>query len=218
MTEVLVVVAHPDDAELAVGATIAHLVARGVGVTVACFTVSEPRPGPRRERVAAAGRAAAVLGHRLLWVADATLDQVEDIPEYEAVRHVDALVERVRPDALITHWENDSHGDHVRVARAVVSASRRCPGTSLLQFGPNEYATARHAEFVPNVYFPIADQLDLKKEAIACYSYPGQGFRGVDADAVELLARARGLAVNVPAAEGLRLVRHTAGPSRASFL
>ncbi|WP_327286422.1 MULTISPECIES: PIG-L deacetylase family protein [unclassified Streptomyces] len=218
MTHVLIVAAHPDDAELALGGTIAHLTDHGTEVTVALFTVSETAgnadPGRRARRIEAAEAAAGILGHRLHWLGDGHYDQVEDVPEYRAVGFVDDLVARTGPDTVISHWDGDSHGDHVRVARAVIASSRRWPHAALAQFGPNEHRTVRHAEFVPNLYVPTAGQLARKARALACHRYPGQGFRALDTDAVELFDRARGAAVGLDAAEGLRLVRHRFTPGR----
>ncbi|MEV6581962.1 PIG-L deacetylase family protein [Streptomyces sp. NPDC051582] len=218
MTRVLIVAAHPDDAELALGGTIAHLTEHGTEVTVALFTVSETAgredPGRRARRIEAAEAAAGVLGHRLHWLGDGRYDQVEDIPEYRAVGLVDELVAHTGPDTVISHWDGDSHGDHVRVARAVVASSRRWPQAALAQFGPNEHRTVRHAEFVPNLYVPTGGQLARKARALACHRYPGQGFRALDTDSVELFDRARGAAVGLDAAEGLRLVRHRFTPGR----
>ncbi|MEV6394688.1 PIG-L deacetylase family protein [Streptomyces sp. NPDC051907] len=212
MTRVLIVAAHPDDAELALGGAIAQLADRGAEVTVALFTVSETAaahdPDRRARRIAAAEAASRVLGHRLHWLGDGQYDQVEDIPEYRAVGLLDDLVAQIGPDTVISHWDGDSHGDHVRVARAVVASSRRWPHAALLQFGPNEHRTVRHAEFAPGLYIPTVDHLPRKLRALACYAYPGQGYRALDPDAVELLDRARGAAVGLAAAEGLRLVRH----------
>ncbi|WP_324789449.1 PIG-L deacetylase family protein [Streptomyces sp. H51] len=213
MSGVLVVAAHPDDAELAVGGTLALLGDRGTEATVAVVAVSEADEEHRRLRVRAAERAASILGHRLRWLAREPLDQVEDIPEYEVVRLVDDLVAQVRPDAVLTHWEGDSHGDHVRVARAVVSSSRRWPEVSLCQFGPNEHRTTRFLEFVPNVFVPIADQLPRKLDALRSFSYPGQGFRPLDEEWARQQALLNGRHVGVPAAESLRLLRcRTDGP------
>ncbi|MFG2310961.1 PIG-L deacetylase family protein [Streptomyces sp. NPDC048566] len=218
MSRVLIVAAHPDDAELALGGTIARLTDGGAQVTVALFTVSETAAaddsGRRRRRVAAAEAAAEVLGHRLHWLGDGRYDQVEDLPEYRAVGLVDDLVAQTDPDTVISHWDGDSHGDHVRVARAVVASSRRWPHAALAQFGPNEHRTVRHAEFVPHLYVPTSDQLARKARALACYRYPGQGFRPLDAGTVELFDRARGAAAGLEAAEGLRLVRHRLTPGR----
>lgn len=214
----LVIAAHPDDAELAVGGTIAALTGRGAKVTVAVLTVSEtPSDGDRdrrTRRVAAAEAAATLLGHDLVWVADGQYDQVEDIPAYRVVALLDELLDRVRPDTVISHWDGDSHTDHVRVAQAVVSASRRRPEVTFLQFGPNEHRTVRHAQFAPTVYVPMGDHGAAKARALACYSYSGQGFRALDLETVEAFDRARGAAVGTRAAEGLVLLRHRLAPDR----
>ncbi|GAA3379455.1 PIG-L family deacetylase [Streptomyces sannanensis] len=209
---VLVITAHPDDAELAVGGTVAALTAQGTAVTVAILTVSETAsaaaPDRRSHRIAAAEAAATLLGHRIEWIAGGRYDQVEDLPEYRVVELVDELIDRVGPDSVITHWDGDSHGDHVRVARAAIASSRRWPQTAFLQFGPNEPRTVRHAQFVPNVYIPIGAHAQVKARALACFRYPSQGFRALDTGAVETFDRARGAAVGTEAAEGLLLVRH----------
>lgn len=217
MTGLLVVAAHPDDAELAVGGTLARMADAGVRTTVAVVAVSERDPHRRHLRTVAAEHAAKVLGYELRWLAD-DLDQVEDLPEYDLVRRVDALVDEVVPAAVLTHWDGDSHGDHVRVARAVVSSSRRWPGVTLAQFAPNEHRTARWHEFVPNVFVTIGEQLDRKVEALAAYSYPGQGFRALDLDWVRHLAVTYGHVAGEPAAEALRLLRHRAGAGSALFV
>ncbi|MGW1605513.1 PIG-L deacetylase family protein [Streptomyces eurythermus] len=207
MTRVLVVAAHPDDAELAVGGTLALLADRGAEVTVALATVSEFRTDLRPLRRAAAEEAAGIIGHRIRWMAEGHYDQVEQLPDYRLVELVDAVVEEIDPAVVITHWEGDSHGDHVRLARSVLASSRRWPGTGLVQFGPNEYRTPLHGEFTANLYVPITEQLERKKKALRCYRYPGQGFRAPDEDAVDLLARTHGLAVGVSAAEALLIRR-----------
>lgn len=210
MNGVLVIAAHPDDAELAVGGTIARLTEGGVPVDVAFATVSEHAAERRHLRVEAAVRAAEILGHRLHWLREGSFDQVEDIPEYELVGLVDGLVERTRPRAVLSHWDGDSHGDHVRLARAVVASSRRWQGTTLCQFGANEHRTHRFAEFAPNLFVPMAGQFERKLKALEAYCYEGQGFSPLDLEWVRLHAASCGARAGVPFAEALRLVRHRA--------
>lgn len=204
---VLVLAAHPDDAEMAAGGTIATLTDRGVPVMVVFFTVSEGDDNARFRRRDAAGKAATVLGHDVSWVEDGQYDQVDEIVDSELVRLVDALVDLHDPKIVITHWDGDSHGDHVRLANATVASSRRWPQRTLLQFGPNEYRTPRYATFVPTLYVGISAQLDRKLESLRCYSDAGLGVRALDVEAVRCVAQSRGLEVGLHAAEGFRLVR-----------
>ncbi|MFD8749456.1 PIG-L deacetylase family protein [Kitasatospora sp. NPDC059577] len=99
---VLAVFAHPDDAELWAGATLAlHAQHAPVSIAVPCHN-------PIRDAEARAG--AAILG--------ATLHQLPEL-HAEAVREL--LVE-LRPSVVITHPVNDVHTAHRRVCEAVLDA------------------------------------------------------------------------------------------------
>lgn len=216
MTKVLIIVAHPDDAELAVGGTIAMLTQRGVEVIVATATVCEPNAEIRHKRIQAAQDAARLLGHQLHWFEDARYDHVEDIPQHRLVQLIDQLVEETAPTAVITHWDGDSHFDHVRLSNAVTASSRRWLDVHLYQFGPNEFRTIRALEFVPTLFLPIADYLEKKLKALSMFEYEGQGFRKLCNETVTRNALLCGARVGVEAAEGLRVVRHFAGGSSAN--
>lgn len=100
---VLTVMAHPDDAELWAGGTLARCTAAGAAVTVAVPRCAEPRASE-----AAAG--SAILGAGLYPL---------DLDCGEAVRQ--ALLE-TRPEVVITHPPRDVHPDHRRVAEALLQA------------------------------------------------------------------------------------------------
>lgn len=205
---VLILSAHPDDAEIAMGGTMAALHDRGTQVVVSCFTVSERENDARRRRRAAAEEAAQVLGHRLEWIHDGAHDQVEEIRDSELVGLIDTEIERWDPTTIVTHWEGDSHADHLRLARATLSSSRRCPGRTFLQFGPSEFRTPAYAGFAPQLYSRISQaQLELKLRALTAYVKADLGVRELELDAIALIARARGLEAGTDLAETYRLVR-----------
>jgi LmbE family N-acetylglucosaminyl deacetylase len=213
-----VVVAHPDDAELAIGGAIADWCSHGHIVTVACCSVSESTPALVARRREAAMEAAGILGHLLHWVVPGDILQVEDVPEYRLVGLVDALVRDLSPDVVVSHWDGDSHGDHRRVACAVVASARTWPEAALLQFGPNEHRAPTCGHFSPTLLIPMADHSDQKAQAIAAYGYADQGYRPLDEAGVSLRNRALGSQADVDAAEGLILLRAVAGTRGAAGL
>ena len=99
---VLAVMAHPDDAELWAGGTLA-LHARHAAVTVAV-----QRNTPARLREAAQG--AHTLGVRL--------EVVDELTPAACV----ALCARLRPEVVVTHHVDDVHPDHRRAATAALAA------------------------------------------------------------------------------------------------
>lgn len=98
----LAVMAHPDDAELWAGGTLA-LHARHARVTIAV-------PSCEPERLAEAERGAAILGADLVVLDALTPQACAD------------LLDRVRPEVVVTHHLDDVHPDHRRAADAVNAA------------------------------------------------------------------------------------------------
>ncbi len=119
--DILAVCAHPDDAELVMGGTIARESARGRRVAMVDLTRGESGSrGTPETRAVEAQEAARVLGalHReSLGLPDARLQVV---PE-----HKDPMVEairRLRPRVVILqHWEQ-RHPDHAAASRIVYDA------------------------------------------------------------------------------------------------
>ena len=100
---VLAVMAHPDDAELWAGGTLALHAQHGVSVTIAVAS-----HGPQRDTEAAAG--ARILGA-----------QVHVLPQLAAAT-VGDLLHRLRPEVVIAHAPADVHPDHRNASRAVLDA------------------------------------------------------------------------------------------------
>lgn len=101
---VLAVMAHPDDAELWAGGTLARCAAAGATVTIAI--PHHPEPG----RNAEAAVSAAILG--------AALYQYHE-PTAGALRE---LLTSTRPEVVITHPVRDVHPDHRQVAQRLSEA------------------------------------------------------------------------------------------------
>ncbi|BCY11045.1 PIG-L deacetylase family protein [Actinoplanes sp. L3-i22] len=97
--DLLTIMAHPDDAELWAGATIAAAQSAVIAVTA---------HDPIRDAEAAAG--AGILGARL-----------ERLPDV-SVASVQQLLRRLAPQVVITHHVDDVHPDHRRTAEIVISA------------------------------------------------------------------------------------------------
>lgn len=211
LPRVLVLVAHPDDAEIGVGGAIAAWTRAGVRVTVGCGAVSEQSVEMAARRRMAAAEAAEVLGHELVWLVPGDLRQVEEVPEYELVELVDRVVRDVGADVVVAHSELDSHADHRRMAAAVLSSSRTWPDVAYLQLGVNEHRTPAFGRFVPSLLVPVGSHLGRQRRALAAFSYAGQGFRSLDRDGIASRSRALGSQCGAVAAEGLQLVRVVAG-------
>lgn len=95
--------AHPDDAELWAGGTLAIHVHAGAAVTIAV-----PRTSPTRDREAAVG--AEALGTTLRLLEELTVDALR------------GLLTELRPEVVITHNVEDIHPGHQQAARTLLAA------------------------------------------------------------------------------------------------
>jgi LmbE family N-acetylglucosaminyl deacetylase len=209
--DVLIIAAHPDDAELAVGGTIASLVASSNRVAVVNVTVSESDEAAKEERVRAAQESAKILGCSVGWMFDAKLNQVDEIRPSQLVREIDAVVDQLQPKVVISHAPHDSHVDHVLTYNAVLASSRRwrCDWYS---FGKNERRVTEALEFSPNVYVNITEFLDKKRKALECYCYERSNsslFRSLDIEANSVYNAYLGTFIGVKSAEAFRVIRRT---------
>jgi LmbE family N-acetylglucosaminyl deacetylase len=102
-SSVLTVMAHPDDAELWAGGTLALHAQAGDPATIAV-----PRAGEMRAREAATG--AQALGALLRPLGELTVSTIRE------------LLTELRPDVVITHNPDDIHPDHQDTARTVLAA------------------------------------------------------------------------------------------------
>jgi len=149
---VLGIFAHPDDESLACGGTLARLADSGCRVIVVCAShgeagsISDPALVPDGDlggvRVRELRDAAAVLGVADVIVLDHPDGDLrwDDVPELHA--EIVALIQRYRPDAVITfaedglYWHLDHIGVHERTYTAVRSLGADAP--------PLYYVTMQH--------------------------------------------------------------------------
>ena len=221
----LAVYAHPDDADVSCGGTMARWVAAGTDFHVVVCTQGDKGssdPGTRAEElarrradeVAAAAAALGLAGHHLLGYPDG---EVDNTSELRAV--LVRLVRRLRPQVVVcpdptavlfgsTYF---NHRDHRAVGWATLDAV--APAAANPHYFRNEGA-AHQVESVylsgtlePDAWVDVTDSIDAKLEALLCHrsqlGETGEWFHQV----VRQRAEEEGRRAGVRYAEGFRLLR-----------
>jgi bacillithiol biosynthesis deacetylase BshB1 len=216
--DIAAVCAHPDDAELVMGGTIAREAARGRRVALVDLTRGESGSrGTPETRAAEAAEAARILGaaHReSLGLPDAKLQVV---PEHKDP--VVAAIRRLRPRVvLLQHWEQ-RHPDHAAASRIVRDA---CFLAGLRNYRPDLGPPFRPAklaysvtmteanDLVPSFVVDVTAVWETKLRAISAFASqfaPAPGETGplpLDRfkEAVELSGRRHGQRIGVRYGEG----------------
>lgn len=181
--KLLVVVAHPDDAEICAGGTIAKATCRGWQAIIMPLSAGEPETSHVARRSNAAHQAAVSLGASLRWEYAASFNQVSDRSEVEWVGEMDRMFQEIDPDLVITHCSNDSHVDHRLVCRVVEACSRR-HNWSLVHMPPSDIGSHLSLQFTPNLFIEITEFVSKKMTAIEHYNYEADSFRALDVEKI----------------------------------
>ncbi|WP_241975685.1 PIG-L deacetylase family protein [Kocuria rosea] len=183
---VLAVGAHPDDLELACGATLAKLVDTGHEVRGLVMSNGE-EGGNKNMRPDEARHGATFLGLRRLDVLTFPDTKLETVTN-DMVRAIEAAIREFEPDVIFTHSAHDQHQDHYAVHQATLRAARA--HHSILCFESPSVTR----DFDPSVFVDIDGYVDVKVEAVLAhrdqagkpYMTPGRvrgmaAFRGAQA-------------------------------------
>ncbi len=215
---VLVIAAHPDDEALGCGGALARHSRQGEDVHVlflADGVTSRDEAGEAdvRERAAAAEAAARALGAKPPSFAGMPDNKLDTVPLLDEVKAVEDALGETAPDVVYTHHGGDLNVDHRIVHQAALTACRPQPGSSVRAIYAFEVPSSTEWNdtpevFIPNRFVDISATLDAKMKALACYAGEMRPFphpRSVEA--IEALARWRGAAAGLEAAEAFHVIR-----------
>ncbi|GBG07263.1 GlcNAc-PI de-N-acetylase [Paenibacillus sp. MY03] len=216
---VLAIVAHPDDAEILCGGTLAKYAARGDQVTIAVSTNGEvgspvlPKAEIAEIRRLEAIAAAEVIGAKLLWL------NYPDEFLFDTAEVRLAFIEAMRSskaDVVLTHWPQDLYNpDHTVTGQVandvaimttvpnIVTASEPLKKIPVVYFVDSVAGIGFH----PDEYVDITESMSTKKEMLGKHvSQVGDWLQdqyGSNAiEMIEVMSRFRGIQSGVRYAEG----------------
>ena len=215
---VLVIAAHADDEALGCGGTMTHLGGGGCEVHSVFMTDGvSAREGTDdgEARRQAACLAANKMGSQEPSFLDFPDNAMDTVPLIDIARTVESAVARVSPATVLTHHHGDLNVDHEIVHRAVMTACRPQPGSSvrtIMTFSvrsSTEWGIAKAGNaFVPNVFVDVTETLETKIEALRAYEMELRPFpHSRSIEAVEHEARLLGASCGLDAAEAFMMVR-----------
>ena len=175
--DVLVVAAHPDDAEISVGGTLLRLARAGRKIGVVDLTRGEMGTrGSAADRARETEAANAILGLAVRHNLELPDGRVE--ATVEARERLAAIVREHQPEVLLAHHTDDLHPDH-RAAGEIARAAWYLSGLARLA-GPGGDRPVRrprrlyhfmgHLPFDPTFVVDIGSVWEEKVRLVRCYS------------------------------------------------
>ena len=161
MKKILVIVAHPDDAELGMGMKIKSHTQNGDVVKIIVVTNGEYKDSPKG-RILEAKKSAKILGVKELFFLGFSCGHLNEVSDQIRLE-IEKIIKKEDPDMIYTIFSKDLHIDHEVVSRQAVTAARSI--TSLVMF-----SVANSHDFNPNFFFCGGEELfRFKIKALSCY-------------------------------------------------
>ncbi len=195
----LVIGAHPDDIEIAAGASIAKLHDAGYQVRALVLSHGE-RGGKADHRMTEAEIGAKFLELDGVKVMDFHDTQMQS-QAFEIVNAIESVICEYEPDMIFTHSKHDLHQDHQTVYESTLRAARDRRTTILCYESPSVTD-----EFIPVYYIDVCGYVDVKIEAI--HKHWDQHKKPyMNPDLVRSKLNFRGNQAKIDYAEGFEVVR-----------
>ncbi len=220
--------AHPDDAEILAGGTLALLANQGHHVTIVSMTPGDKGSDQLKPEDIAAVRRLEAATAAMLIGADyicAEFRDLEIFSDHPSRARIVELVRQLRPDIVLTSAPSDYLCDHEATSLLVRDALFAAPARNYLTdspplfriphlyfMDPIEGLDRDHQPVTPDFIVDVTDVFEMKHAMLAAHGSQREWLlrqHGMDdyMASMETWTRARGQAVMVPYGEGFRQYR-----------
>lgn len=226
--KILVVVAHPDDELLGLGASIHHLInnykceVRSVILGEGITSRSENRDtelwekelNMHRDNIYAAQKK---IGYESVGVYDFPDNRFDCIDLLDIIKVVEKEKSSFQPDIIFTHHGGDVNIDHQRTFEAVITATRPMQNenvSTIITFetpsGTEWRASSDPRHFIPNFFIAVLpEDVQAKIEGMESYEFEKRPFpHPRSPEALKIQAQRWGVVVGSNFAEAFVIVRH----------
>ena len=225
--KILIVVAHPDDELLGLGATMnrliseynnsVHVVILGEGIT----SRSDNRDVKKWEDELLIHRnnikqAQAAIGYSSVSIYDFPDNRFDTVALLDIIKVIEKEKANFKPEVIFTHHGGDVNVDHQRTFEAVITACRPMAHElvkTIITFetpsGTEWRASTDPKHFIPNLIIEISEEgLKAKIDAMECYEFEKRTYpHPRSPEALRVVAQRWGVMTGTKLAEAFCLVR-----------
>jgi len=226
--KILVIVAHPDDELLGLGATMHKLISEydcqirtvilGEGIT----SRSDERDPEQWEEELKTHRqnieqARGAIGYESVGIYDLPDNRFDTVALLDIIKIIEKEKDTFNPEIIFTHHGGDVNIDHQRTFEAVITATRPMEEEkvkTIITFetpsGTEWIASSEPRRFIPNLFIEVSEKdLDAKIKGMESYEFEKRNFpHPRSPKALTILAQYRGVMVGKEYAESFFIVRN----------
>ena len=225
--KILVVVAHPDDELLGLGATM-HKLINEQNCTVKAIILGEgitSRSDNRnpeqwteelkihRSNIESARKA---IGYESVGIYDFPDNRFDTVALLDIVKVIEKEKQDFQPEIIFTHHGGDVNIDHQRTFEAVITATRPMQDEvvkTVITFetpsGTEWRASTDPHHFIPNIFVELSEEnVQAKIKGMECYEFEKRAYpHPRSPEALHILSQKNGIQVGFHLAEAFMLVR-----------
>ena len=226
-SKILVVVAHPDDEVLGLGATMHNLIAQsncvvravilGEGITSRDDRRDDlARSTELKRHRANIESARSVIGYNSVGIYDFPDNRFDSVDLLDIIKIVELEKSKFKPDYIFTHHGEDLNVDHRITHEAVLTATRPLNDekvSGIFSFetpSATEWrASKSHQIFCPNYFYRVTEEDILAKiQSMECYEYERRDYpHPRSPEALDILAKRYGVMIGSEYAEAFEIIR-----------
>lgn len=225
--KIMVVVAHPDDELLGLGASMnrliteynvtGHLIILGEGITSRSDT-RDTKAWEEQLRIHKRNieNARTKIGYQSVSVYDLPDNRFDTVALLDIIKIIEKEKDAFQPEYIFTHHGGDVNIDHQLTFNAVITACRPLQAETthgIITFetpsGTEWRASTDPKHFIPNFYIEVQEShLNAKISAMECYEFERRAFpHPRSAEALRVVSQRLGIIVGVNYAEAFCLIR-----------
>ena len=202
---------HADDAEIAMGGTIAKLSKDNKVTIVTAIIPIENIQGEKNQymvdnRLNEQKKSAKILGANLIVL---NINQYEFSYHRKYIQIIDKLIFKLKPDIVFSCWEHDTHQDHQTLSKIIYSALRK-NNISLYLYEAMLPGGINSNVFNPTLYLDISKQIKKKINSLNKYKSVFKNKNNTYSnyyDSIIARAKFRGGCIGVKYAEAFQAIK-----------
>lgn len=182
--KILIIAAHPDDEVLGCFGTVARLIQEGYEAYT--LILGEGKTSRDEKRVIKdrevdikilnneIQKANDIIGIKEIFIESFPDNRFDSVDLLDIIKVISKIKNKIKPDIIFTHFENDLNIDHQITYQAVLTATRPVNGETVKEIYSFEVLSSTEwnypLSFIPDTFFDISETMDLKLNAMKEYS------------------------------------------------